>query len=264
MAQRWTINEDIILCRYCMDHPGAYIDINHVNLIARQLQEAGYELRSNRAIQHRAYAVEIVREGHQLPYASEQIAEVYKVLTDERANKHQEITAYIRELYNPNEETEVGLINLNRNEETGAKLINFNPNNIIGYRYTVASSATFPVMLQKCLDIKGIKKHQDLCDRIGMSINTFAAIIRGKYSNVQKDTVLQICIGLELCTMQTEELLDSAGFSLSYGKMKDVVIRACIHNRQYNPIAIDRELLDNGVEAKDLLFPKYKPTTQRK
>ncbi len=191
MAQRWSINEDIILCQYCMEHPGAYIDINHVNRIARQLREAGYELRSNRAIQHRAYAVEIVREGHQLPYASEQIAEVYKVLTDERANKHQEITAYIRELYNPN-------------EETGAELINLNHNNTIGYQYTIASSATFPVMLQKCLDIKGIKKHQDLCDRIGMSINTFAAIIRGKYSNVQKDTVLQICIGLELCTIQAE------------------------------------------------------------
>ena len=251
MAQRWSINEDIILCRYCMEHPGAYIDINHVNLIAHQLQEAGYELRSNRAIQHRAYAVEIVREGYQLPYASEQIAEVYKVLAEERANKHQEIAAYIRELYNPN-------------EETGVELINLNHNNTIGYQYTIASSATFPVMLQKCLDIKGIKKHQDLCDRIGMSINTFAAIIRGKYSNVQKDTVLQICIGLELCTMQAEELLDSAGFSLSYGKMKDVVIRACIHNRQYNPIAIDRELQENGVKKEDLLFPKYKPATQRK
>ena len=247
-----------------MDHPGAYIDINHVNLIARQLQEAGYEPRTDRSIQHRAYAIEIVREGHQLPYASEQIAKVYKVLADERTNKHQEITACIRELYNPNEKIESELISSNSNEELGTKLISSKPNNALGYQYAVDTKKTFPVMLQRLLDLRGIKKHQDLCDRIGMSINTFAAIIRGKYSNVQKDTVLQICIGLELCTMQTEALLDSAGFSLSYGKMKDVVIRACIHNRQYNPIAIDRELLDNGVEAKDLLFPKYKPTTQRK
>ena len=259
MARRWLINEDIIVCQYCREHPGAYIDTFHIKRIAHILQEAGYEPRSDRSIQHRAYAIEIVRENHELPYVSKQVAEVYKVLADERTNKHQEITACIRELYNPNEKIESELISSNTNEELGTKLISSKPNNALGYRYAVDTKKTFPVMLQRLLDLRGIKKHQDLCDRIGMSINTFAAIIRGKYTTVQKDTVLQICIGLELCTMQTEELLDSAGYSLSYGKMKDVVIRACIHNRQYNPIAIDRELMENGVEKKDLLFQKYKP-----
>ena len=198
----------------------------------------------------RAYAFEIVRsgrhqEGRQLPYASEQVAEVYKVLSDERVSKHQEISACIEELYNPDEETSAGLTNLN-------------PNNTIEYQCTIEYKNTFPMMLQKLLDLRGIKRHQDLCDILGMSINTFNAIIRGKYTNVKKDSVLQICIGLELCTMQAEELLDSAGFSLSYGKMKDVVIRACIYHRQYDPIAIDRELLEHGVKPQDLLFPKYK------
>ena len=256
MAQRWSINEDIIICQNCIKYPGAYSKRGYVEHLAHLLQEAGYESRSIRSIQHRAYAFEIVREGRQregrqLPYTSEQVVEVYKVLSDEKVSKHEEIAACIRELYNPDEETKVELTNLN-------------PNNTIGYQCAVDTKKTFPVMLQRLLDLKGIKRHQDLCDKLGMSINTFNAIIRGKYTTVQKDSVLQICIGLELCTMQVEELLDSAGYTLSYGKMKDVVIRACIQNRQYNPIAIDRELLDNGVEAKDLLFPKYKPTTQRK
>jgi DNA-binding Xre family transcriptional regulator len=215
------------------------------------LQEAGYEPRSIRSIQHRAYAFETVRsgrfqEGRQLPYASEQVVEVYKVLSDEKVSKHEEIAACIRELYNPNEETEVELTNLN-------------PNNTIGYQCAVDTKKTFPVMLQRLLDLKGIKRHQDLCDKLGMSINTFNAIIRGKYTTVQKDSVLQICIGLELCTMQVEELLDSAGYTLSYGKMKDVVIRACIQNRQYNPIAINRELRDHGVKDEDLLYSKKHP-----
>lgn len=245
MAQRWSINEDIIICLYCIEHPSVYSDIVHVKHIAHLLQEAGYEKRSDRSIQHRAYAVEIIRGNRELPYASAQVAEVYKVLVDDRTNKHQEIVACIRELYNPN-------------EEIVAELPNLNPDNTIEYLYTVDIKKTFPMMLQKLLDLRGIKKYQDLCDKIGMSINTFNALIRGKYTNVKKDTVLQICIGLELCTMQAEELLDSAGFSLSYGKMKDVVIRACIYNRQYNPIAINRELIENGVEKKDLLFPNYK------
>lgn len=246
MAKRWSINEDIIICLYCMGHPGAYSDITDANHIAHLLQEAGYEPRSIRSIQHRAYAFEIVREGRQLPYASEQVAEVYKVLADERTNKHQEIAACIRELYNPN-------------EETVAELPDLNPDNIIEYQCAVDTKKTFPVMLQRLLDLRGIKRHQDLCDKLGMSINTFNAIIRGKYTTVQKDSVLQICIGLELCTMQAEELLDSAGYSLSYGKMKDVVIRACIQNRQYNPIAINRELAEHGVKEKDLLYPKGHP-----
>ena len=251
MAQRWSINEDIIICQECIKYPGAYSKKGYAEHLAHLLQEAGYEPRSIRSIQHRAYAFEIVRsgrqcEGRQLPYATEQVAEVYKVLSDEQVSKHQEISACIEELYNPN-------------EETGVELTNLTPNNTIGYQCTVEYKNTFPMKLQRLLDLKGIKRHQDLCDKLGMSINTFNAIIRGKYTTVQKDSVLQICIGLELCTMQVEELLDSAGYTLSYGKMKDVVIRACIQNRQYNPIAINRELVEHGVKEKDLLYPKGHP-----
>ena len=251
MAQRWSINEDIIICQECIKYPGAYSKKGYAEHLAHLLQEAGYEPRSIRSIQHRAYAFEIVRsgrhqEGRQLPYASEQVAEVYKVLSDEQVSKHQEISACIEELYNPD-------------EETGVELTNLASNNAIEYQCAVETKKTFPMMLQRLLDLRGIKRHQDLCDILGMSINTFNALIRGKYTNVKKDSVLQICIGLELCTMQAEELLDSAGFSLSYGKMKDVVIRACIQHRQYNPIAINRELRDHGVKEKDLLYPKNHP-----
>lgn len=243
MAQRWSINEDIIVCKYCIENPWAYSSDIDIENIADKIEAAGFKSRSKRAIRQRAYAYEILLEGRKLSYASEQVVEVYKVLSDEKVSKHEEIAVCIRELYNPNEETEVELTNLNLN-------------NTIGYQCAVDTKKTFPVMLQRLLDLKGIKRHQDLCDKLGMSINTFNAIIRGKYTTVQKDSVLQICIGLELCTMQVEELLDSAGYTLSYGKMKDVVIRACIQNRQYNPIAINRELAEHGVKKKDLLYPE--------
>ena len=179
MAQRWSINEDIIICQNCIKYPGAYSKINHCEHIAQLLQEAGYEPRTIRSIQHRAYAFEIVqsgrqREGRQLPYASEQVAEVYKVLSDERVSKHQEISACIEELYNPD-------------EETGVELTSLTSNNAIEYQCAVDYKKTLPVMLQRLLDLRGIKRHQDLCDKIGMSINTFNAIIRKKYSTVRKD-----------------------------------------------------------------------------
>ena len=56
--------------------------------------------------------------------------------------------------------------------------------------------------------------------------------------------------------MQAEELLNSAGYTLSNAIMTDVVIKACIYHQQYDPIAIDRELQEHGAPP---LFPNYKP-----
>ena len=247
MAQRWSINEDIIICQECIKYPGAYSKKGYAEHLAYLLQEAGYEPRSIRSIQHRAYAFEIVRsgrhqEGRQLPYASDQVAEVYKVLLDEKTNKHEEIAACIRELYNPD-------------EETGVELTNPNPNNTIGYQHTIEFSATFPMVLQKFLDLKKIKKHKKLCESIGMKPDTFSAILRGKYGEVKKDNILRICVGLELSSFQAEELLNSAGYTLSNAVMLDVVVKACLANRVYSPFRVNCELSDNGVP---FLFHDYK------
>lgn len=248
MAQRWSINEDIIICQNCIKYPGAYSKRGYVEHLAHLLQEAGYESRSIRSIQHRAYAFEIVRggrqrEGRKSPYASKQIAEVYRELADERVEKqHQDIVAYIRELYNPN-------------EETGVDLINTNPASTTLFKHTIEFSATFPMVLQKFLDLKKIKKHNKLCASIGMKPDTFSAILRGKYGEVKKDNVLRICVGLELSSFQAEELLNSAGYTFSKAVMQDVVIKACLANRVYSPLRVNWELSENHVPA---LFHDYK------
>ena len=245
MAQRWSINEDIIICQECIKYPGAYSKRGYIEHLSELLQEAGYEPRSIRSIQHRAYAFEIVRsgrhqEGRQLPYASEQVAEVYKVLSDEKANKHEEIAACIKELYNPD-------------EETGSEQLN--SNGTIGYQHTIDFSATLPMVLQKFLDLKKIKKHKDLCESIGMKPDTFSAILRGKYAEVKKDNLLRICVGLELTSFQAEELLNSAGYTFSNAVMTDVVVKACLYNRVYSPMRVNWELSDNHVPH---LFHDYK------
>ena len=245
MAQRWSINEDMIVCQYCIENPGFNDDVTHIECIAQRLREAGYEARSNSSIQHRMYAVDIMRKERQLPYASAQIAEVYKALKIRSERKHQEIISYIRELYNPNEETGVELLN---------------SNGTTGYLHTIAFSETFPMVLQKFLELKKIKKHKELCESIGMKPDTFSAILRGKYGEVKKDNVLRICVGLELSTIQAEELLNSAGYTFSNAVMTDVVVKACIGARQYNRLFINLELEENGVQVP--LFRDYKLYSQ--
>jgi DNA-binding Xre family transcriptional regulator len=111
------------------------------------------------------------------------------------------------------------------------------------------------MVLQKFLDLKKIKKHKKLCESIGMKPDTFSAILRGKYGEVKKDNILRICVGLELSSFQAEELLNSAGYTLSNAVMLDVVVKACLANRVYSPFRVNYELSDNGVP---FLFHDYK------
>ena len=62
MAQRWSINEDIIVCKYCIENPWAYSSDIDIENIADKIEAAGFKSRSKRAIQQRAYAYEILLE----------------------------------------------------------------------------------------------------------------------------------------------------------------------------------------------------------
>ena len=82
MAKTWSLNEDIIVCKYCMENRGAYGNKEHIRNIAINLEEYGYEERSMRSIEHRAYAFDILIENRQLPYVSNQVIAVFKELNE--------------------------------------------------------------------------------------------------------------------------------------------------------------------------------------
>ena len=50
MAKRWSINEDIIICKYCVENPWAYSSDEDVDGIATKLEAAGFSPRSIGAI----------------------------------------------------------------------------------------------------------------------------------------------------------------------------------------------------------------------
>ena len=58
MAQRWSVNEDIIVCKYCIENPWAYSSDVDVEMISAKLETAGFPPRSKNAIKQRAYAQE--------------------------------------------------------------------------------------------------------------------------------------------------------------------------------------------------------------
>ena len=66
MAKRWSINEDIIICKYCIENPWAYGGDEHIDIMSAKLENAGYVSRSKSAIKQRAYAYEILLECRRL------------------------------------------------------------------------------------------------------------------------------------------------------------------------------------------------------
>ena len=248
MARRWSFNEDIIICKYCIENPWAYGSDEHIDIMATRLVKAGGKPRSRSAIQQRAYAYETLIEGRKLSCVSNQIIMVYEMLARENNQITHGIKSYIREVYRPQESLEIL-----EDSSLISSLIKA-PGELIEMKRTIDYKSTFPMVLQKYVDLKGIKKHNVLCKRIGMKPDTFSAILRGKYKEVKKENILRICVGLELRVKEAEELLESAGFMFSNSIMTDVIVKAFLWDGIYSVVAINAELYEND---ESMLFENY-------
>jgi len=246
MAQRWTINEDIIICKYCIENQWAYSSAYDIETMTSRLEDAGYTQRSSVSVRNRAYWYQALCMRWELSYIPKQAVIVYEMLTEQRP---QEIKSYIEDIYNPDVSEEY------LDTKNPLLALTGDASDLLGFQHTIDFASTFPMVLQKFVDLKGIKKHKDMCERIGMKPDTFSAILRGKYNDVKKDNVLRICVGLELSVSEAEELLNSAGFMLSNAVMTDVVIKAFLWARKYSVVAINNELIENNAP---MLFHGYK------
>lgn len=240
MAKRWTVNEDIIICKYCIENPWAYSSEMDLERIATKLESAGFSSRTKGAIKQRAYAYEVLMEGRKLSCVSNQVESIYEMIGPKNQQMIYGIKSYIREVYRPNEELETLA------DDNTLSNLTHKPSDALEMVRTIDYKSTFPMVLQKYVDLKGIKKHNAMCKRIGMKPDTFSAILRGKYPVVKKENVLRLCIGLELNIDQALELLNSAGYILSDAIITDVIIKAFLWNRCYYPGLVNEELKENN------------------
>lgn len=88
--------------------------------------------------------------------------------------------------------------------------------------------------------------------RAGVRRNVYSRIISDDAAGVGKRTVLQFCIGLQLCRAEADLLLKSAGYALSETIPEDIAFAYCIDHAIWNLEDINVILARCGLETIDV------------
>ena len=174
-------------------------------------------------------------------YATQQVRDVADAMGNPQAReKRLAVKRTIQENYETSE------IVVETIEEARAwQSLNGDMGNLTQFLCKIDYNVTLPMLLYKHLETKGLK-NKDVYRKIDMKADTFAKILSGRYGMVKKENVMRLCVGLKLTLEEAEEFMASAGYLFSKGIMRDVVVRACLSYRIYEPDAIDAELYEHN------------------
>ena len=245
MAQRWSFKEDFIIANFCEEKDYRYLREEHLDELMDRLEAEGFVGRSRRTVSTRAnWYIDLYLTGKS-PYAVQQVRKIAELFKFEIQEMRSAVKRDIVENYHPSE-----LVIETIEEAKALQALNQCPSDLTAYLHKIDFNQTFPMVLQKYLDLKGLK-NKDVYNKIYMKADTFSSILRGKSKSVKKENVLRLCVGLQLTVEEAEEFMASAGYLFSEAIMTDVVIKSNLKYRCYNTFAIDEELVENDA---DVLF----------
>lgn len=106
-------------------------------------------------------------------------------------------------------------------------------NEEISSNISLEIKSTWQEMVFNTIDKKEYKD-PDVYKRANLSKQTFSKIRCDVNYQPNKDTAIQMCIGLKLSMDESLDLLAKAGYTLSNGIKRDLVVRYFIENQIYN------------------------------
>lgn len=99
------------------------------------------------------------------------------------------------------------------------------------------------------IDKKNIKKDSEVYKKSYISRQTFSKIRANKYYQPNKDTSMQICIGLKLNLDEAFDLMGKAGYVFSKSLKRDLVFMYYIENHIYDIAEINDVLYELNMEV---------------
>ena len=98
---------------------------------------------------------------------------------------------------------------------------------------TKKKKPSFNKFLFKYIDESGMSD-AEVYKKAGLDRRLFSKIRSNPEYHPGKSTAIALALALELDMMKTEELIETAGYSLSYSETFDLVITYCIENKVFN------------------------------
>ena len=238
MAKKWSIKEDYIVAKYCLENPWAYTSNEDIEEIMLQLKNAGCGFRSTSAVTKRAYDYERLQRNVEYLSISSWEKNIYRIVYDLHNNLglSKFVSRYLAEVYQP-KNTADSIIDggifggINQWES-------FIPLDI------PKLAPSFRDVLEEFIDkfynentqheINKEKKKK-LKNKLKSELynwyineNTFNAIKRGKYPTVTRENVFRICFGLRLSYEESKRLMSSAGHEFRRDEKLDCVVEAML------------------------------------
>lgn len=104
-----------------------------------------------------------------------------------------------------------------------------------------SKTMNFRDLLFSFIDRSG-EKDSDVYNRAGIDRRLFSKIRCSESYTLKKENILKLCVSLKLDLTDTNELLESAGYSLSTTNDFDLILRFCLLNNIYDMETINEYL----------------------
>lgn len=108
--------------------------------------------------------------------------------------------------------------------------------------FVAASEKTFQEKLFEIIDERGLTGPQVYKNYVTKQV--FSKIQSDRNYHPNKYTAIALCLSLHLNVEQTQDLIGRAGWTLSPSNKADLVVKACIMNKEFNVVKIDLILFD--------------------
>lgn len=239
MAQRWTFQEDYIVCKYVDEHD-VFISDQDKHELMLILKEYGYD-RSPEAVSRRVYDYRLLLTNRDSNRANEQerrIAELF-IEGSKMSMAQKWIDRYVDEVYCGED-----LCKEDDILDSSMEFLNNDTNQTSQYLaidIPVVKKSFYEVFDEllkqyfenhkdeKKTDGKIKKEFKDALERdYAVPINTFNAIRREKYDTVSRKILFRLCFALELSYEDAKKLLGSVGYDFRRNVKSEVVIESIL------------------------------------
>jgi hypothetical protein len=253
MAQRWSFEEDYIICKFAYKYVRfRYLDLELEQLILG-LKERGFVSRSRNAVEKRIVVYQQLFSEENCDNATRQMAAIAAAYKN-------------RVCYDCSECVEAFLHEsniLDTAEDYVDNLYEF-ANTHVGLHHLVdigEAGMTFKELLRYYIDRSG-KTDADIYHAAFVSRDKFNHIINGrkgkkvkKISRAEEDfkvnaspkTVMQLCLGLKLNYDEAIKLMSSAGYSFRDSETIDRVVIYFLRRGNYDIFEVNEELYDRNL-----------------